>query len=339
MTPYVQYLLQGSLPTDPDAARKIRVNVPNYTIINGALYRKGYMTPWLRCITKEEGTYVIEEVHAGICGAHTGARSVTFKILRAGYFWPTMSADTQDFIRKCRSCQVHSNIPSLPQVKMTSITSPWPFLQWGIDIVGPLPGAGNTKFLIVAVDYFTKWVEAQAVPTITGKRICQFVWRQIVCRFGLPHTLVTDNGRQLTENPFKQWCVDHCIKQNPTSVAYPQANGQTEVTNRTIVHGLKTRLEASDGNWVDELPSVLWAYRTTPRAGTKDTPFGLVYGTEAVVPVEVALPSNRVRNVDAEANVLGLQTSLCLVEERREAARIKQAAYKSAMERHYNSRV
>ena len=340
MTPLVTYLEQGVLPADKAEARKIRINAVKYKIMEGILYRKGYATPWFRCVTKDEGRRIIAEIHSGICGAHTGSRAITHKTLRAGYFWPTMTADTHEVIKTCRSCQVHSNIPMAPQVEMTSITSPWPFFQWGIDIVGPFPeGPGKVKFLIVSIDYFTKWVEAEAVATISGEKVIKFVWRQIVCRFGLPRTIVSDNRKQFASNPFKKWCDDQAIKQNFTSVAHPQANGQTEVTNRTIVKGLKTRLEESNKCWVDELQSVLWAYRTTARTATKDTPFGLVYGTEAVLPIEVCLPSPRVLFVSEEKNSDSLRANLDLLDERRETAAIRQAAYKSVVERHYNRRV
>ena len=123
-----------------------------------------------------------------------------------------------------------------PQCELTRISSPWPFYKWGIDIVGPfLKAPGRIKFLVVAIDYFTKWVEAEPVATITGQKMLQFVWRNIVCRFGIPGILISDNGKQFASNPFREWCEELKIKQNFTSVAHPQANGQTEVTNRTIL--------------------------------------------------------------------------------------------------------
>lgn len=124
------------------------------------------------------------------------------------------------------------------------------------------------KFLLVAVDYFTKWVEVEPLATITGKNVLKFVWRNIVCRFGVPHILVSDNGRQFAEDPFKAWCLEMKITQKFTSVAHPQANGQVEVTNRTLLHGIKTRLDKAKGDWVENLSNILWAYRTTPRTST-----------------------------------------------------------------------
>ncbi|XP_073061785.1 uncharacterized protein [Primulina eburnea] len=128
------------------------------------------------------------------------------------------------------------------------------------------------------------------------------------------------------------------IQQVLTSVAYPQSNGQVEVTNQTLVQGLKVRLVKSKGNWVDELPSVLWAYRTTPREGTKGTPFSLVYGNEAVLPAEIGLESARVVFYD-EDNDTRRATDLDLLKEKREAAIIQLEAYKNRIAQSYNRRV
>ena len=116
--------------------------------------------------------------------------------------------------------------------------------QWGMDILGPFPMAsGQWKFLLVAIDYFTKWVEAESLTKITEAKVQNFVWKSIVCRFGLPRTLITDNGRQFTGAGFAEFCEDLNISHNFTSVAHPQANGEAEVTNRTLLQGIKVRLE------------------------------------------------------------------------------------------------
>nr|GFC39585.1 reverse transcriptase domain-containing protein [Tanacetum cinerariifolium] len=105
-------------------------------------------------------------------------------------------------------CLVHRPIPRQPQQQLTPITSPWPFYKWGIDIAGPFPvAAGGLKFLIVAIDYFTKWIEAKAVAIITDNQVKRFVWDNIVCHFGLPGEIISDNGKQLCDNPFKDWCT------------------------------------------------------------------------------------------------------------------------------------
>nr|GFC33603.1 reverse transcriptase domain-containing protein [Tanacetum cinerariifolium] len=111
----------------------------------------------------------MKEIHEGSCSMHAGPRSVVAKAIRLGYFWPTMHKDAQDMIRNYSDCQIHRPVTRHPQQPLTPITAPWPFYKWGIDIAGPFPeGPGKVKFLIVAMDYFTKWIEANAVATITG---------------------------------------------------------------------------------------------------------------------------------------------------------------------------
>ncbi|XP_020421233.1 uncharacterized protein LOC109949580 [Prunus persica] len=155
--------------------------------------------PYLRCLTPEEGHYVLREIHEGICGNHSGARSLAHKAIRQGYFWPSLHTDAQEFTQKCDKCQRFANIPQLPAEPLTAIVSPWPFAQWGLDLIGPMPeGKCQVKYAVVAVDYFTKWAEAEALATITAARIESFVWQNIVCRFGIPNSIVTDNGGNLT---------------------------------------------------------------------------------------------------------------------------------------------
>ena len=130
--------------------------------------------------------------------------------------------------------------------------------------MGPLPlGKRQMKFLLVAIDYFTKWVEAEALATITEAKVQNFVWKNIVCRFGIPRMIISDNGRQFDSHGFRLFCLSLGIKNKYSSPGHPQANGQTEVTNRTLLKIIKSRLMGAKGAWPEELPSVLWAYRTT----------------------------------------------------------------------------
>ena len=133
---------------------------------------------------------------------------------------------------------------------MTTITSPWPFAQWGIDIIGPLPlGKGQVKFLLVAIDYFTKWVKAEALVTITEAKIRNFVWKNVICRFGIPMTIISDNGQQFDNQGFKDFCSNLGIKNQFTSPGHPQVNGQTEVMNQTLLKIIKAKLDDVKGAW------------------------------------------------------------------------------------------
>ncbi|GJU33358.1 reverse transcriptase domain-containing protein [Tanacetum coccineum] len=138
---------------------------------------KYFLGPWLRCVGPLQANYVLGEIHEGSYGMHTGKRSVMAKALRIGYYWPTMHKDARTLIRACQDCQVHKPVPKNPQQKLTPIASLWLFYKWGIDIAGPfLEGPGKVKFLIVAIDYFTKWIEAKPVATISGNQIKKIVW-------------------------------------------------------------------------------------------------------------------------------------------------------------------
>ena len=159
-----------------------------------------------------------------------------------------MQLDAVEIVKRCDKCQRYGTVQRLPAERMTTIASPWPFAQWGIDIVGPLPqGKGQVKFLLVAIDYFTKWVEAEALATITEARIRSFVWKNIICRSGIPLTIISDNGRQFDSQGFKEFCSNLGIKNQFSSPGHPQANGQSEVTNRTLLKIIKTRLDDAKG--------------------------------------------------------------------------------------------
>ncbi|GJW63661.1 putative nucleotidyltransferase, ribonuclease H [Tanacetum coccineum] len=340
MTPIINYLEEGIVPSDKNEARSLRSKISQYVLESGVLFKKGYLVPMLRCVGPLQANYVIREIHMGSCGMHIGPRAVVRKAMRQGYYWPTMHADAKKEVDKCDSCQIHSPIPRLPKTHMTSIMAPWPFYQWGMDILGPLtPARGGAKFVIVAIDYFTKWIEAKPLVKITGKEVIRFVMDNIICRFGLPRIIVTDNGAQLVNEPFKGWCTRFKIQQMNTSVAHPQANGLVERANRSLMEGIKTRLGRERAGWVDELPNVLWAHRTSIKQSNGETPFSLTYGSEAVIPAEIGIPSYRTLMIREEYNEEEQRLNLDLLQERREAAAIREAKYKTKMEQYYNKRV
>ncbi|GKA80516.1 reverse transcriptase domain-containing protein [Tanacetum coccineum] len=208
-----------------------------------------------------------------------------------------MHANARNLIRERVSCQVHHPVPRNPQQNLTPITSPWPFYKWGIDIAGPFPeGPGKVKFLIVAIDYFTK--------------------------FGLPGQIISDNEKQFRDNPFKDWCEKLCIRQCFASIKHPQANGLVERANRSLGEGIKARLDERSKNWLEEISHVLWAHRTMIKSSNGETPFSLTYGTKATIPVEINMPTLKTVEVDIIKNDEALEINLDLLEERREQATI-----------------
>ncbi|XP_022027130.1 protein NYNRIN-like [Helianthus annuus] len=338
-TPVLRFLETGELPPAKGEAQKIQTKALQYEINNGVLYRKSYLGPLLRCVSPTEAKYLISEIHAGLCGIHAGPRAVVAKIHSAGYYWPGMHEDAVIELRKYRSCQKFAPQTIRPKNSLVPVTTAWPFQKWAVDIVGPFPPApGKLKYLIVAVDYFTKWVEAKPLAKITGDNAKKILWEHIVCRFGLPLYLVSDNGTQFTDRIFQEWCTNLHIQQIFTSVAHPQGNGQVERTNRSLLDGIKKRLGHEGSSWVEELPNVLWAHRTMPKTSNNETPFSLTYGAEAMIPAEAGLPSLRRLNT-GDDNDRSLREGLDLLEERREAAAISEAKYKKALEKYYNKRV
>ncbi|GKA14236.1 reverse transcriptase domain-containing protein [Tanacetum coccineum] len=340
MTPIRNYLEEGKLPEDPVDARTLMEKIGNYTIEDGVLYRKSYLVPLMRCVGPLQANYVIREVHMGSCGMHDGPRQVVAKAMNLGYFWPSMHRDARELIRACDDCQAHAAVPRLPKADMISVTSAWPFMKWGMDIVGPLPeGPGRVKYLIVAIDYFTKWMEAKPLATITGKQVVNFTYDNIVCRFGIPATIITDNGTQFVNDPFKKWAEKLKIQLISTSVYHPQGNGAVERANKSLLRGIKTRLEKGGSAWAEEVPNVLWAHRTMKKTSNGETPFSLTYVTEAVIPAEISMPTHRTSNVNEKTNDQELRLNLNLLEERREIAAIREARYKQQVEKYYNKKV
>ncbi|KAI5355346.1 hypothetical protein L3X38_008241 [Prunus dulcis] len=283
MSPIYLYLTNGTLPEDKAQARKLRYRSARYTVINDVLYKRGYTTPYLKCLTAEQGEYILREIHSGVCGDHSGSRSLAYKVFRQGYFWPTMHQDANTLVKRCDKCQRFGNVPHIPAEPLTPIVSPWPFAQWGLDLIGPMPqGKGQVKYAVVAVDYFTKWVEAEPLATITAAKIEDFVWTHICCRFGIPYAIITDNGRQFDSELFRHFCTRLKINLFFASPAHPQSNGQVEAINKIVKKLLKRQLDKAKGAWPENLPEALWAIRTSYRTSTGETPFSMAFGSEAV---------------------------------------------------------
>nr|GEU48380.1 reverse transcriptase domain-containing protein [Tanacetum cinerariifolium] len=255
-----------SSPRRQERGKEAPPQGPQYELMEGVLYRRSFLTPWLRCVGPLQAEYVMREIHEGSCSMHAGPRSVVAKAIRPGYYWPTMHKDARDMIRKCSDCQIH-----------------------------------------LAMDYFTKWIQAKAVATITRGQVKKFVWDNIVCRFGIPGEIISDNGKQFSDNPFKDCCDKLNITQQFTSVKHTQSNGL--------------------------------AHRTMIKSSHGDTPFSLTYGTEAVIPTEIEMPTYRTAAVDVVNNDGELRLNLDLLEERREHAAICEAKDKSKMMKYYNARV
>uniref|UniRef100_A0A2N9HTB0 Uncharacterized protein n=1 Tax=Fagus sylvatica TaxID=28930 RepID=A0A2N9HTB0_FAGSY len=269
----------------------------------GTLYKRGFSLPYLRCLAPDEANYVMREIHEGVCGDHSGARALQRKIVRAGYYWPSMKADTYQFAQRCDKCQRFANLLHSPPMELVPMTAPWPFAQWG---------KKHPELRMEGSDL--------QVWDSTSARIRQ--------REAIRQPQDSDSSPQ-----------ELGIHNHYSSPGHPQANGQVEVTNRSLLKLIKTRLEGAKGLWPEELPSILWAYRTTVRIPTGETPFRMTFGSEAVVPVEIGLTTFRTSAYDGQENEEQLRLNLDLIDEVRETAEARMKRYQEKMARHYNSRV
>ncbi|XP_061336845.1 uncharacterized protein LOC133283932 [Gastrolobium bilobum] len=248
ITPIVNYLAEGDVPPNQKDARKIIRRSAHFCIVQGRLYKRGLSTPLLKCLNPTDVPYVLEEIHEGINGHHMGGHSLAKKALRAGFYWPTMERDAHEHVKKCEKCQRFVAIHRAPPEELTLITTSWPFYKWGIDILGPFPmAAGRIQWLIVAIDYFTKWVEAEPLATITSQKARRFFWRSIVYRFGIPGEVVTDNGTQFTDAKFRELMSSLHIRHHFAAVEHPQSNGLVESANKMLGKGIKKKLDAHKG--------------------------------------------------------------------------------------------
>nr|ABA96677.1 retrotransposon protein, putative, Ty3-gypsy subclass [Oryza sativa Japonica Group] len=314
-TPFIKYLKNGWLPEDEAEAKRLQLRAARYKLVSGQLYRTGVLQPLLHCISFAEGEEMAKEIHKGLCGAHQAARTVASKVFHQGVYWPTVLKVCVEQAKKYESCQ-----------------------RWGLDIISPFPVARNGyKFTIVAIEYFSRWIEAEPLGAITSAAVQKFVWKNIVCRFGVPKEFITDNGKQFDSDKFREMCKGLNLEIRFTSVAHPQSNGTAERTNDKILEALKKRLEgAAKGKWPDEMLSILWALRTTPTRPTKFRPFMLLYGDEAMTPTEIGANSRRVMFSRGED---GREVSLELLEGVRVEALEHMRKYATSTSTTYNKKV
>ncbi|XP_059638274.1 uncharacterized protein LOC132280158 [Cornus florida] len=237
--PLEAYLKHGILPNQKPEAWKLQLTAAKYTIINNQLYRKSFPSPYLKCLSPTEALVVLKQIHNRDCGNHSWGRSLAHKVLTQGYFWLYLARNVEEYTQRCDKCQRHGPMKHQPAEDLHAMANPWPFAQWGIDMVGPLPKTVEQKeYVLLAIDYFTKWVEAEAYSSVTHKQVKSFLWN-IICWFRIPKVIMMDNGKNLDNKSTRKFFAEHGIIQKLAAVSHPQGNGQAEITNRTIFSCLK----------------------------------------------------------------------------------------------------
>ncbi|KAF7152592.1 hypothetical protein RHSIM_Rhsim01G0144000 [Rhododendron simsii] len=270
---------------------------------------------------------------------HQGGAKLFQHLLHVGYYWPTMEEDAKNHVKRCKACQVHSNMIHAPAVDLRAIGTPWPFHTWGMDLIGPInpPSRGNI-WTLTATELYTKWVEAVPLKRVTGVAVSNFIREHIICRFGIPKVILSDNGTPFVNRQVGQLLFSYDITHHKSTAYYPKGNGQAETTNKSLLKILSQTLEDHQKNWAHALPMALWAYRTSKRRPTQLTPFSLVYGAEAVLPPEIAIPSARVA-LRSEVFHDARPSELEALDERRDRAQANLRVYQQRIARAYDALV
>jgi hypothetical protein len=281
---------------DKNKRHKVRVNSSHFLIISDKLYQRGIDGILRRCMDYTEVPSILEACRDSACGGHFSGRLTAQKALRAGYFWPTMFADAKDHTKRCDACQryarndLHLELPLHPSLPLT------PLEKWGIDYVGPIspPSSRRNEYIIMAIEYLTKWAEAKAVKTADTKQTAIFLYENIISRFGCPKILISDRGIHFINDTIVEMTTLFNINHRKTTSYQPQTNGQTERVNQTLVRILCKTVVDSKRDWDTKLTAALWAYRTTYKVTTRATPFSLMYGIEAILPIEFEAQTLRI---------------------------------------------
>jgi hypothetical protein len=288
--------LQGNCLSDDEVYNKrMEARTRSYVIIEGELYKYGVCSPLLKCLSRAEGQELMKEIHAGLCGPRIGSRPLLGKVFRQGFYWPKAASDAADLVQKCENCQRCARDQKQPSSLTQLIQPTWPLQRWGLDLLGPLPPAqGNLKYVVVAVEYFSKWIEAKPLTIITSTKVHKFFCQNIVCRFGVLKAITVDNGTQFDVETFKDFCDRIGTKIHFASVRYLESNGLVERANEIIMTGImKLIFNQPRGKWPDELIKVVWSHNTTVSRSTGFTPFKLLFGDEAITPEEAKTGSIR----------------------------------------------
>uniref|UniRef100_A0A2N9FX86 Integrase catalytic domain-containing protein n=1 Tax=Fagus sylvatica TaxID=28930 RepID=A0A2N9FX86_FAGSY len=286
------------------------------------LYKRTHDATLLRCVDAEEANRLIQEMHAGLMGAHANGPFLARKIMRAGYYWLTMERDCIRHVQTCHKCQMYQNSKNAPPQYLHTMASPWPFSAWGMDVIGAItPKASNGhEFILVAIDYFTKTTSSAG--------------------YGMPEMLITDNASNLNNRMMDQLCQQFKIQHHNSAPYRPKMNGAVEAANKNVKKILSKMTETYK-DWHEHLPYALCAYRTSVRTSVGATPYSLVYGMEAVLPVEVEIPSLRILSQTQLEEAEWAQAryeQLNFIDEKRLAALCHGQLYQRRIERAYNKK-
>jgi hypothetical protein len=196
LAPIMAYLHHHYEPDSSTELTRMQQRAKAYKIIRDELYKVLITSPLCRCLSRDEGKELLAQIHLGVCEGHIGARVLAMKLFRHGFYWPSIIDDASKLITTCRACQKISPNTQAPSQLSHLITPSWPLQRWGIDIVGSLATSqGNYKYAVVAVEYFTKWIEAKPLVNIAAAKLKRFFRQNIICHFVVPRKIIVDNTK------------------------------------------------------------------------------------------------------------------------------------------------
>jgi hypothetical protein len=207
-----------------------------------------------------------------------------------------MIADCFKYYKRCQVCQKFDDLQLVPAAELHPTIKTWPFRGWGLDFIGEIHPSSSKghRFVLLATDYFTKWTEAVALKNMTNREVIEFITEYIINRFSIPQTLTIDQGASFMTKEVREFAGLYRIKLLNSSPYYAEANGQTESSNKTLIILIKKKIYDNPKYWHKILSEALWAHRISKHRATKVSPFELVYGQEAVLPVEISLNAVRI---------------------------------------------
>jgi transposase InsO family protein len=269
-----------------------------YAIINGILYKiknsnRHYNlrilgNKHLLVVPKSMQQKILQWAHDHPTAGHSGQQKTLFR-LTTRVFWESMRKDIYKYVNTCEECQKfkYNNSPTSSPMQIHSVKEPWHTI--GIDIMGPFPVTNrNKRFLLVIVDYFTRWIEIFPINTTTSIAIAELLVDQIFTRYGLPKYILSDNGPQFVSNMFRSFCNTMKIEQKLTANYHPQSN-MTERVNRTLKPLLAIYAQRQPHSWDKEIQKLAFAIRTSVNETTGETPAFLMFGRDIKGPLDLII--------------------------------------------------
>ncbi|GJR55238.1 reverse transcriptase domain-containing protein [Tanacetum coccineum] len=239
-----------------------------------------------RCVHGQEALEILKACHEGPTGGHHSANLTARKVFDAGFFWPTIYRDAHTMIKSCDTCQRQGKISQQDEMPQNAIQVCEIFDVWGIDFMGPFPYSRGNKYILVAVDYLSKWVKAKALPTNDARVVVKFL-KSLFARFRTPRAIISDRGTHFCNDQFAKVMSKYGVTHRLATAYHPQTSGQVEVSNRGLKRILERTVGENRASWSDKLDDALWAFRTAFKTPIGCTPYKLVYGKSCHLPIEL----------------------------------------------------